>query len=295
MKRDLAERMDDALIGSSAVQTYANLLKKPLDALFLEGALRPIKTFFNGTWLEHPLHPVLTDVPIGAWTAAVALDLIALIFRVPNLGLASAIVIGLGVLAAIPTIISGLMDWMDVDPPELAIGVIHGTVNISATLLFAISFFMRATDNWDIEGDVLAFSLGGYLIVTFGGYLGGTLVYRRGVMVNRNAWGGEPQDFVNAIAAGQLPENKPTCVEVQGQPVLLLRRGERVSAIGAVCSHLGGPLHEGKVKDGNIECPWHYSQFSLDDGRVKAGPATAPVPCYEARISDGQVQVRLKK
>ncbi|MEP7198578.1 MAG: DUF2231 domain-containing protein, partial [Chloroflexota bacterium] len=276
------------------VKAYADLLKQPMDALFGKGPLHPIKSLLNGRWLEHPLHPVLTDVPIGAWTVAVLLDLVSLIFRVPNLGLASGIAIGLGVLGALAAIVTGLMDWMDVDPPELAVGVIHGTVNIVATILFAVSFFMRASDGWEIEAEVVALSVMGYLVVMVGGFLGGTLVYRRGVMVNRNAYRSGPKEFANAIALKELPENKPTCVAVNGQPVLFMRRGERVSAIGAVCSHLGGPLEEGTVKNGNIACPWHGSQFSLDDGRVRAGPATAPQPAYETRVTNGRVQVKMK-
>lgn len=295
MKRDLTERLDESLIHSGAIKAYADLLKKPMDALFLKGPLRPLKSFLNGTWLGHPLHPVLTDVPIGAWTVAVLFDLVALIFGVPNLGVAAGIAIGLGVLAALATIVTGLMDWMDVDPPELAIGVVHGTVNIIATVLFAISFFMLNGGNWIIDSGSTVVAIIGYLVVMVGGYLGGTLVFRRGVMINRNAYRNEPDKFVNALPANGLSENKPICVDVDGQPVLLLRRGEKISAIGAVCSHYGGPLHEGKVTDGRIECPWHFSQFSLDDGRVKAGPATAPVPAYEVRVVNDKIQVKLKK
>jgi nitrite reductase/ring-hydroxylating ferredoxin subunit/uncharacterized membrane protein len=295
MKRDVSERLEQGLIHSGAVKSYAGLLKKPMDALFAKGLLHPLKTFLNGSWLEHPLHPVLIAIPIGAWTVAVLFDLLTLIGRVPNLGQASAIAIGIGALGALAAIITGLMDWMDLDPPELAVGVIHGTVNIIATILFAVSFFMRAGDQWEIDGPVVALSLIGYLVVLFGGFLGGSLVFRRGVMVNRNAYRSEPEEFANAMALNALPENKPTCVDVNGQPVLLMRRGERITAIGAVCSHLGGPLQEGKVGAGNIVCPWHGSQFSLDDGSVRAGPATAPAPFYETRITNGRIQVKLQK
>src|SRR5438552_14840908 len=76
MNRDVTERLDNGLSKSKAVKTYAEILKSPMDALFAKGLLHPIKTFLNGTWLEHPLHPVLTDIPIGAWTLAIAFDLL---------------------------------------------------------------------------------------------------------------------------------------------------------------------------------------------------------------------------
>lgn len=112
-------------------------------------------------------------------------------------------------------------------------------------------------------------------------------------MVNRNAFRQGPKDFTYAIALTDLQENKPTRVLVEGQPVLSVRRGEQVYAIGAVCSHLGGPLEKGRLDGETIECPWHYSVYSLQDGSYRTGPTTAPVPAYVARINNGAVEVRL--
>ena len=143
MKRDLAGRVETAMIKSSAAKRVAAPLDALLNRCFQTTALRPLKLFLNGTWLGHPLHPLLTDVPIGAWTVAILLDLIALIFDLPALGLAAAIATGLGVLAALAAAAAGLMDWMDVDPPEKSVGVTHGILNTSATVLFAISLVIR--------------------------------------------------------------------------------------------------------------------------------------------------------
>ena len=170
-----------------------------------------------------------------------------------------------------------------------------GLLRAMADVVIVGAGTLRAGDQWEIDGPVVALSLIGYLVVLFGGFLGGSLVFRHGVMVNRNAYRSEPAEFANAKALNDLPENKPTCADVNGQPVLLMRCGERITAIGAVCSHLGGPLQEGKVSAGNIVCPWHGSQFSLDDGSVRAGPATAPAPFYETRVTNGRVQVKLQK
>jgi nitrite reductase/ring-hydroxylating ferredoxin subunit len=187
------------------------------------------------------------------------------------------------------------MDWMDLEGRDLAVGVFHGTVNIIGTVLFIVSFFLRSNNSWLGGGWATVLAIVGYLVIMFGGYLGGTLVFRRGVMVDRNAYAPEQGDFVDAMNMTALPERKLMCVEVAGQKVLLYREGERTSAIGAVCSHLGGPLQAGKVKDNCVECPWHYSQFSLVDGHVHDGPATAPVPAYETRVTNGKLQVRRKE
>ncbi len=291
MKRDLTERVESTLTHSRIIRGLASAIQKLMKAL-LPKPLKPLRDFLHGTWLEHPLHPVLIAVPIGAWTAAVVLDLIALIFGVANLGLASAIVIGLGVLGALGAIITGLTDWMDVDPPELAVGVTHGLINIAATILFAISFFVRWAGNWQITIANFIPAVLGYIVLTAGAYIGGSLVYRMGVMVNRDAHQTGPAEFVPVLKINQLPDNKPIRVDAQGRPVCLIRRGEDVYAIGAVCSHYGGPLEQGQLTDSSIRCPWHYSQFSIKDGRVEAGPTTAPVPAYDVRIRNSQIEVK---
>src|SRR5262249_25857889 len=128
-----------------------------------------------------------------------------------------------------------------------------------------------------------------------GGYLGGGMVFRMGVMINRNAYRNGPDDFVAACAIADLQEGQPRRVEVRGQPILLLRSGERIFAIGAVCSHYGAPLEEGKVLGDTIQCPWHFSRFGLDDGGVCEGPACASVPAYEVRVIDGLVEIKLRR
>ena len=293
MKRDLTERVETAIINSNAAKRAAAPLDAWLNSRFQTTALRPLKLFLNGTWLGHPLHPLLTDVPIGAWTVTILLDLIALIFDVPGLGLAAGIATGLGVLAALATIAAGLMDWMDVDPPEKAVGLTHGILNTFATFLFAFSFLMRWGSHWRPMLSSFLVALAGYVVVSGGAYLGGAMVYHMGVMINRNAYRKGPDDFLPVLGVADLLEGQPHRVEVSGQPILLLRSGERIYAIGAVCSHYGAPLEEGKIQGNMIQCPWHFSRFALADGSVCEGPACAAVPSYEVRVIKDQVEIKL--
>lgn len=293
MQRDLTEKIEKTLAESNGIKGLAGSVQKLMIAVF-SPPLRSLKTFLNGTWLEHPLHPLLTDVVVGGWTTAILFDLIALIFGVQTLGLASGIAIGLGVLAGLSAIATGFADWMDVDPTELAVGITHAILNITATLLFALSFFVLWANHWTIGWGDFVPAIIGYLTVTIGAFIGGSLVFRLGVMVNRNAYQSGPKKFVPVLPLSDLPENTPKRVNANGRPVLLVRRGEAVYAIGAVCSHYGAPLEEGQLKDDVIECPWHGSRFCLADGRVIAGPASAPAPAYEVRIIEDQIQVRAK-
>jgi nitrite reductase/ring-hydroxylating ferredoxin subunit len=131
-------------------------------------------------------------------------------------------------------------------------------------------------------------ALAGYVVVSGGAYLGGAMVYHMGVMINRNAYRKGPDDFLPVLGVADLLEGQPR-VEVSGQPILLLRSGERIYAIVAVCSHYGAPLEEGKIQGNTIQCPWRFSHFALADGSVCEGPACAAVPSYEVRVIKHQV------
>jgi len=114
-------------------------------------------------------------------------------------------------------------------------------------------------------------------------------------MINRNAYRSGPKEFTPVVGFTDLAENKPQRFDVKGEPVLLVRRGQRVYAVGAVCSHYGAPLEQGTLRDAVIECPWHYSHFSIDDGSAKTGPSTAPLPLYETQIKDGKIWVKVAR
>jgi hypothetical protein len=96
MKRDLTERISSRIIESNWIKNITALLDRFLQGCFRTSAMRRLKIFLNGTWVGHPLHPALTDVSIGAWTLAIVLDLIGLLFQLPQLGLAAGIAIGVG-------------------------------------------------------------------------------------------------------------------------------------------------------------------------------------------------------
>ncbi len=119
---------------------------RPLDGVgrpLLEAVRRAVpdgsarKDLATGTWLGHPLHPMLTDVVIGSWTSAVALDLLG----GRRLAPAARRLVGLGVLSALPTAAAGLSDWGDVSSRSIRrIGLVHATGNTAALVLFASSW-----------------------------------------------------------------------------------------------------------------------------------------------------------
>lgn len=269
--------------------TYAAPLDRLAKLLAVpEKYLRPgvVKDALSGTLVGHPFHPVLTDVAIGSWTSAVVLDVIGGERAEP----AADALVGLGVLSAIPTAVTGWSDWLDTDGEARRIGVVHAVGNAAVVALYAVSWAARRRDRRPL-GVALGMLAGG--IATGTAYLGGHLVYGRGVGVNTTAFDQIPARWTKVLDdAEQLTEGTPMLVQVKNVPVLLVRSGKGVDALHDRCTHRGGPLHKGAVNDGTVTCPWHQSCFRLSDGAVLQGPATAPQPSYEARITDGAVEVR---
>lgn len=158
MERDLTEQVVFTLTDSAILKTLSRGLRDFSAKWFLETRFRRVKTLLNGTWFEHPLHPVITDVPIGAWTVAMTLDIADAATGESNFGKASALTTGLGVSAASGAIVTGLMDFADTDPPDTTVGFTHGVINIVATTMFALSFLLRWRNGWKTNRSAFALS-----------------------------------------------------------------------------------------------------------------------------------------
>lgn len=248
-------------------------------------APRPIKDALSGSWLGHPLHPLLTDIPIGSWVSALVLDLVG----GRRAEEAADCLIGVGLLAAVPTAASGLSDWSDQLGSERRIGLVHAVANVAAVACYGASYVARRRGS---RGAGLTLSMAGAAVATVGGYLGGHLSYILGVNVNRNAWEHELEEWTEVVSEEALPEGRPVVVEAGETPVLIVRRGGRLHAIANRCGHAGGPLNEGSFQEDCVVCPWHGSKFRLQDGRLVHGPATIRQPAYDVRVEDGRIFVR---
>jgi nitrite reductase/ring-hydroxylating ferredoxin subunit/uncharacterized membrane protein len=250
-------------------------------------AARRLKDWLHGVWLGHPLHPALTDVPLGAWTAGVLLDVV-------GARESADAAMTIGVLAAVPTALAGAADWSDTDGSARRVGLVHALLNTAGLGCVIASLFARRNDNRALG---VGLSTLGLSIASFSAWLGGSLVYGRGIGVSHNAFEPTTDQFKPVANADSVQPGKLTPAEpdIDGTkvPLLLFKQGMAIHAISSVCSHLGGPLAEGKIVDGDcVECPWHASRFSLIDGSVRQGPATIPQPLFETRVQNGQVEVR---
>lgn len=252
-----------------------------------------LQDVLNGSWLGHSLHAVLVDVVIGGATAVLLLDGLRVIFGVDGLEIAATWVLGLTVLSAIGSIVSGLTDYKDTAPnsSERDVAGLHGLTNIVATALFGVSFVQRLGDAHDGAFWLL---LVGYVVVSIGGYIGGHVVYKYGYMVNHLAFsrGKRAKEFTALAPLTEVPDGAPTKVMFGSTAILVVRRGDVVHALRETCTHAGGPLSEGELKGDTITCPWHFSTFRLADGAVVHGPAGTRQPSYAARINGEMVEIQ---
>jgi nitrite reductase/ring-hydroxylating ferredoxin subunit/uncharacterized membrane protein len=285
----MLERMARPLRGlSNGIASVMGAVYRPLG-----GPGRLLQDFLNGSWLGHSLHAVLVDVVIGGATAVLLLDILRAFFGVDGLETAGTWVLGLAWLSALGAILTGLTDYKDTAPSssERDVAGLHGLVNIVATVLFTVSLVLRLGASHDAA---FWWLLTGYLVVSFGGYVGGHVVFKYGYMVNHNAFnrGKRAREFTPVMAAIDLPEATPTKVAFGTTSVMLVRRGDLVHALKETCSHAGGPLSKGELRDETITCPWHFSTFRLADGSVVHGPASSRQVSYRARINEGQVELQ---
>lgn len=252
-----------------------------------------IENFLNGTWLGHPLHPSITDVPVGSWTAAVVLDAVEMSSGKKRFGRAADTAVLIGVVSAAGAAVSGLTDAQHFRGEKGRFAILHALLNTVGLGLFTASYVARRNKNRNL-GRGLGFA--GFAVAFSSAYLGGDLVFRQRAGVNHSQQKVAGDSFKPVLPDYELADGHLTRVEVDGVPLLLLRRGERVYAINETCPHMGGPLSQGELRtDHTIVCPLHGSRFDLRTGDVLDGPSAYPVPCYEARMHGGQVEIRLRE
>ena len=269
-------------------------LKRVLDSAFERDTAKgkPLENALHGVWLGHPLHPVLTDIPLGAWSVVFVLDVIEAATGTRKFQAGADAALNIGIAGALGAAVTGLTDWKDIDGEARRVGLAHGLLNSAALSLFVTSAVQRAMGK---RGAARITSRLAFAIAVCSAWLGGHLVYASQIGVEHKAGIEPPADFVPVLALEELVDSKPHGADCQGYPIVLVRKGAKVYALAATCTHQGGPLSEGTVEGDCIRCPWHGSAFSLETGKVKESPAVRPQVTFEARVQDGQIAVRVRK
>jgi nitrite reductase/ring-hydroxylating ferredoxin subunit/uncharacterized membrane protein len=260
----------------------------------LGGARDSVTNALNGVWLGHPTHPPLASLTSGALGTTVALDALSVLpgrpaTEVLNASRFASRSLGLGILASVGSAVTGVTDWQHTHEEDRRVGLVHGVVNLVATGLYAASWWDRRQGR---HRRGIALTALGYGITLAGSYLGGALVFESGVGIDQSGARLRTKEWTPVLPASSL-NGKPVRVEVDGVGLVVCQtKPGEVSAFGEFCPHLAAPMADGWVDRGRIVCPWHGSWFEAESGEVLRGPAAAPLPCYEARLVDGVVEVR---
>jgi nitrite reductase/ring-hydroxylating ferredoxin subunit/uncharacterized membrane protein len=254
----------------------------------------------------HPLHPILIAFPVAFGAAAPAFDIVGVLADWPTVWaagayLAAAAVVG-GVVAGVP----GFIDYLYTVPPGSSAkkrATWHMGVNLSALALIALGWVFRDAGSLRPGVGTILLEVAGLGVMTCGGWMGGTLVYRNQIGVdhryaNAGKWkeqevGGQPGEAVEVAAADELKVGQMKLLHVGGRRVVLARTEAGYVACDDRCTHRGGSLADGVLARGVICCPWHGSQFDARTGEVKAGPAEQPIRTYRVEESGGRVRLVL--
>lgn len=269
----------DAVLGGAVSATFAAA----------GPAGRFMKDMLHGTWLGHPLHPALTDLPLGAWTTAMVLDLFATVGGRDELTPGADAAVALGLAGAVGAALAGLADWSASDGAARRLGLVHGLLNVGATGAFAASLCCRLAG---ARKSGLGLGLLGFAIANYTAFLGGQLVYGERLGVDRSRDEVAPRDYVPVLDEAELTEGTLVRASMGATEVVLTRLRGRIHCLSNACSHLGCSLADGQLVQDTIVCGCHGSAFAVDDGRVVHGPATAPQPYFETRVDGGRIEAR---
>jgi nitrite reductase/ring-hydroxylating ferredoxin subunit/uncharacterized membrane protein len=256
---------------------------------------------------SHPIHPMLVAFPFAFLTGTPGFDVAGRLASWPGGWTTGAYLsiaaIASGLVAAVP----GFIDYLFAIPPDSsarARATQHLLVNVSALTAFALGWVFRDHATLAPGAGTLLLEAAGVGLVTWGGWLGGTLVYRNQIGVaHRYAGAGkweeqryEPPPLGQPIVVASEEElviDQMKLLHVGDRRIVLARTEQGFTSFDDRCTHKGGPLADGVLICGIVQCPSHGSQFDVRGGAVKAGPATTPIATYRLEVADGEVRLSL--
>lgn len=253
----------------------------------------------------HPLHPILVSFPVAFFSGALVFDLLHVIAGQPFYSNIAKYLVIAGLLTALAAAIPGFIDFLFTVPPKSSAkkrAAKHGLTNVGVLLFFGLSLLYRTRVPEPDISLILGLETIGIVLLVFAGWMGGTLVYRNQIGVDpRYAQAGKWKEHyvtpVNGLAeiedAAALKTDQMMLVHTDGRRIVIAKTTTGYAAFEDHCSHRGGSLAGGAMICGTVQCPWHGSQFDVNTGEVKAGPAKEKIMVYPLLESNGKVYIQL--
>jgi nitrite reductase/ring-hydroxylating ferredoxin subunit/uncharacterized membrane protein len=253
----------------------------------------------------HPVHAMLIAFPVAFLVGACVFDLGGLLLERPTMWATGSMLSIAGVVTGLLAGAAGFIDYLYTVPPKSSgkrRATTHMMLNVSAMSFFLIAWLLR--DGGLVPPPVVTYILeiGGTAVLLSGAWLGGTLVYRNQIGVDHRyadagKWseatvdtGGE---WVVVARSDELQNGQMKLLRLGDLRIVLARTAEGYAAFDDHCTHRGGSLAGGVLVGCTVSCPWHGSQFDVNTGEVKSGPAKEPISCYELEDSGGLVRLRV--
>ena len=253
----------------------------------------------------HPIHPMLIPFPFAYLFGAACIDVWARAANRRDWTRTAKHMRMLGIGSALVAAVPGIVDYFTAVPPKSSAktrATNHAVANLSALGLFAA--VSAASNGSRPPAWTIAAEGAGAALLAIAGWMGGTLVYRNQIAVDhRYADAGKweptslpPAPDEAALDVGpddQLQVDQMKLLLVGDRRLVLARTEQGYVAFDDRCTHRGGPLSDGTLACGHVQCPWHGSQFDVHDGSVKHGPAENPIGTYEVETKAGRVLLKV--
>jgi nitrite reductase/ring-hydroxylating ferredoxin subunit/uncharacterized membrane protein len=258
----------------------------------------------------HPIHPMLIPFPFAYLFGSAVVDAWARGTDRPSLFRTGRHLNTMGLVTALAAAVPGLIDYAFAVPPNSSgrtRATNHMMANLAALALFAAARTGR--DRTDVDAAPPWWSVAAELAaagaLTAGGWMGGTLVTRNQISIDHRyadagKWRVEPQPKladaggrIDAGAADALRVDQMKLLRVGARRIVLARTERGFVAFDDRCTHKGGPLSDGALACGTVQCPWHGSQFDVHSGDVRHGPAKDGIATYEVEERDARVWINL--
>ncbi|HEY3160544.1 MAG TPA: DUF2231 domain-containing protein [Vicinamibacterales bacterium] len=247
---------------------------------------------------SHPIHPMLIPFPFAFLTGGWGFGVAGAVSGNDDLKTVSRYLVPAGLVAGLVAAVPGIVDYLVSVPPQSSAkerATKHALINVASLALFAVGWLAgRRRDSMV----TLAAQGVGTASLCVGGWMGGTLAFRNQIGVDHRyadagRWQEERVDPADekAIeeAAHGLSVNQMKLVHIGNTRVAVGRTGKGYVAFQDRCTHKGGPLSDGTLMCGTVQCPWHGSQFDVHTGEVKAGPAEKNIDTYDMRRQEKKI------
>jgi nitrite reductase/ring-hydroxylating ferredoxin subunit/uncharacterized membrane protein len=251
----------------------------------------------------HALHPILIGFPVAFFTGAFLFDLLAYTNN-NNLWITARYLDIAGIIGGLIAAVPGFIDYLFTVPPNSSAkkrATIHALINVAMLATFGFALFIRQQANNNL-GMVVIIELTGIILLGITGWMGGTLVTRNQISIDiRYANAGKWKEayikptggLVEAAKADELKTDQMKLLHVNNARIVLGRTDKGYVAFDDRCTHKGGSLAGGAMICGTVQCPWHGSQFDVNTGACKAGPAKEGIKTYGVTEKDGGVYLMI--